>query len=1084
MRTPGLLLSVLAGLCLVAGLAAAETVRPAAVASAKRLPMLFEPNRGQADSSVRYLARGVGQTLFLADREATLVLAKPRPAAKPEDRIRRPPPDATEALALRIAFAGARAGAAVLGRAPTRTTVNHYVGSDRAKWLSGLPTYEEAVYRGLYAGVDLVFRPGDKGLTYDFHVAPGAEPKAIRLSFPTAEKLTLDAAGNLSILVGGEELRQAPPTIYQDIAGRREAIPGGYILRSATEVGFLVGSYDRTRPLVIDPTLDAATTYGGGNREYLDFAAFADGPNGDLFVAGSTTSADLYVVNPTQAARRGNSDGFVARFDASTLDLVYATYLGGDSTDGAASIAVAADGRAHLVGSTNSVNFPTTPTAAQPTAADSYVARLDPAGRLEYASYLGAGWGTYVRTIALSGNRLFIGGETTHPAFATTPLVPGLPSPGSRTAEASDIFIVRLDATSGAQIDARYLGGSASDTLIKLETGGTGELYGVGLSNSVDFPQIGTTPRPFGGIYDVIALKLSAGGESLVYSTRFGGNGDDHGVDVAVDTAGQAYVVGTTWSSNFPQVSPFPGQSPPQQQTSGFLVVLDPSGAIGKASYLGAVAANSDARAIAVGVDPGTIWVGGRTAGAPPAISAENSFNGYIDGFVANVVADSGNLALRSWSYVGGQRFDTVAHIAARSDGSLFVGGTTQSIDFPATLDRRSGTAGSEDIFVARLVQPADLHVVIEDSKDPVLPGERFSYEIIALNDSPRTVTGITARLALPAGCSPMLPLPASCTLAGTTLSCALGTLAGGTHSIPPLDIGVSCNQPGTVTATVSVAGDQTDGNPANNQASETTTVGTPNLLVRTEAFSFVRQELQTAPLYADDPIRFRTTVRNIGSAPATNVVVTNTAPAACTGLPLSSGPGAGTTTFALPAPLAANGSPGDRAEVYVSVRCPAGVHRNSVAVSAANEAATAAADGNRDYVDVAFNTRPTLAVELKMAPEYPRVGGNVGFAITVTNTGSVPAPNTRAVGTFTGDNRVVLYDRQVFAPATCTLSDFAQPSVRIDCAVGTLAPGERRNVVILAGHSVAAGSVRLSVGAEADGSRATADAAGFGILP
>ena len=1216
MRMPGLLLSVLVGLGLAAGAALAQPApRPSTVALGQRFPMLFEPNRGQADARVRYLARGPGQTLLLADREATLVLARPAPAAKPEDRLRRPRPDAVEALALRIAFAGARPQVAISGRAPTRTVINHNVGADRSKWLPGLPTYEEVAYRGLYPGVDLVFRPGEKGLAYDFHVAPGTSPKVIRIAFPTADRLSLDRAGNLVIRIGGEELRQTTPAVYQEVAGRREAVPGGYILRGRAEVGFLIGSYDRTRPLVIDPTLEAGTVFGGGTRESLDFAAFADGPNGDLFVAGSTQSPDLYVVNATQPQLRGTYDGFVARFDAATLELRYATYLGGGGIDGAASVAVAADGRAHVVGWTSSADFPVSPNAAQTARAEMFVARLDPAGQLEYASYLGGTQRSDARAVALSGNRLFVVGETMDRGFATTPLLPGLPPASGRGPTQFHIFIARLDAASGALIDARYLGGSSGDAAVKLAADGAGQIYGVGFTHSSDFPQIGATPQPFGGSTDGLAFKLSAGGDSLVYSTRFGGNSSDNAFAVAVDASGHAHVAGETWSTNFPQVSPIPGQAPPQRQTSGFYVVLDPLGGLVRSTYLGAITQNTDAKAVAIGAEPDTVWVGGRTDGAPATTPAENALSGYSDGYVVNVATGAGGPALRSWTYVGGQGYESVGHIAARPDGSLIVAGTTSSLDFPATLVRRNGVAGSDDVFVARLVPPGDLRVVIDDSKDPVQPNERFSYEITVLNDGTATATGAAVALTLPAGCSPVLPLPGSCTLAGSTVGCAVGTLAGGSHTIPPLGIAASCGQRGSHTATAVVSATTADSNPANNTASETTTVGAadllvsvqavdaasrqpltqpvyandpvgfratvrnlgavpadgvsvastvsagcsfvdpagpgaggtatfpltnplapagqpgdrataditvrcaagvqrdtvsvsatnepadlaqadnrdqaevivldpgyPNLLVRTEALSFIRQE--PPPLYADDPLRFRATVRNIGPAPAMNVVVTNTAPPLCgpvdnfgTGEP-------GTTTFALPNPLAPMGSAGDTAAVYVSVRCPAGEHRNSVTVAAANEPAPQAADGNQDHVDVFVRVRPILRVETDVHPDVLRVGGIGRFGVRLSNTGPVTAPNPRLIVTIDVGDRVQLYDRTVFPWATCQPTTTTQPVMRTECTAGDLQPGQTRVMIEFSGFLLAPGRIRLTAAAEAEGARATASVEGHNIVP
>ena len=187
---------------------------------------------GQATAPVEYVARGVGYTLLLGPNEAALAL---RPAAdaagaeRPADLARlalaspEAPPTGEAETVLRMQLVGASDGAASGGEAALPGVVHYYLGDDPAAWRTDVPTYGQVRYREVYPGIDLVYYGSGGQLEYDFVVAPGADPARVRLRFPGADTVAVDAQGDLVLSVGGTELRQRAGAI----SGARRRAPGG-----------------------------------------------------------------------------------------------------------------------------------------------------------------------------------------------------------------------------------------------------------------------------------------------------------------------------------------------------------------------------------------------------------------------------------------------------------------------------------------------------------------------------------------------------------------------------------------------------------------------------------------------------------------------------------------------------------------------------------------------------------------------------------------------------------------------------------------------------------------------------------------
>ncbi|HXM94206.1 MAG TPA: SBBP repeat-containing protein [Candidatus Dormibacteraeota bacterium] len=630
------------------------TTKIAVSESYGKLPLSFEANVGQTSSQVKFLSRGQGYTLFLTPSgEAVLALRKSVPKRdplKPTALVSMPAPpipDATGPLAIvRMKLVGANAKPRVEALDELPGKANYLIGNDPKKWRTNVPLYAKVRYREVYPGVDLVYYGNQRQLEHDFIVAPGADPRSITLNLAGAEKLSLDPQGALVLAVKDGELRMDKPRIYQEVDGARREISGGYVLKSAYQVGFQIAAYDATRLLIIDPTL-FYSTYLGGNSTDVGQGIAVDAA-GNAYVTGYTTSINFpTTVGTFQTANGGSYDAFVTKLNPTgTAPLVYSTYLGGSNFDLGYGIAVDNLGNAYVTGYTCSSNFPTTPLAFQTALqsfCDAFVTKLNPAGSAPlYSTYLGGNSADFGQGIAVdSTGSAYVTGYTYSSNFPTTPGAFQTTFAGGYHA-----FVTKLNPTGTAPlVYSTYLGGNSTDVGQGIAVDAAGNAYVTGVTCSTNFP---TTPGAFqtanasGGCTDAFVTKLNpVGSAPLVYSTYLGGFSADYGQGIVVDSTGSAYVTGYTNSSNFPTtLGAF--QAANQGGFDAFVTALNPLGTapLVYSTYLGG--SNLDyGQGIAVD-STGSAYVTGYTDSSnfpttPGAFQTANASGGCCDAFVAKI---------------------------------------------------------------------------------------------------------------------------------------------------------------------------------------------------------------------------------------------------------------------------------------------------------------------------------------------------------------------------------------------------------------------------------------------------------------
>ena len=254
-----------------------QTVTPDLAAHAQvrerygNLPLSFEANHGQSDSTVKFLSRGSGYSLFLTSNEAVLVLSQSEAdESRKASRVARTavPASHRKSAVVRMTLVNANPQSQATGHDELPGKSNYFIGNDPAKWRTNIPTYAKVKYEGVYPGVDLVYYGNQGQLEYDFVVAPGADPGLVTLAFEGAREIHIDARGELVLGVEGGEVRQHKPVVYQEVAGVKQEVAGRYVMKGTRQVGFRVAAYDPSRPLIIDPVLVYSTYLGGSGGEW------------------------------------------------------------------------------------------------------------------------------------------------------------------------------------------------------------------------------------------------------------------------------------------------------------------------------------------------------------------------------------------------------------------------------------------------------------------------------------------------------------------------------------------------------------------------------------------------------------------------------------------------------------------------------------------------------------------------------------------------------------------------------------------------------------------------------------------------
>ena len=567
-----------------------------------RPQLSFEKNLGQTHESVDFTARGRRYAATLHAGSYSLALRTggggkpPRWTLSPLERFARPP---STPWVISMYLAGANSEAAAEGLEPLAARSHYLRGKDPSEWLTDVPHYGRVRYQDVYPGIDIEYYGNSGAMEFDFLIQPGADPGRIRMDFG-AVSVEIDDDGDLVFRKGEHELRHRKPAVYQTLAAQRAEIEGRYNLEEDGTVTFRLSDYDAGLTVVIDPLIDWQETIGGSGDDR--FNSVAIGPDGTIHVAGTTESSDI----PTQGGwgkqpPGGPSDAYVATFRPDG-GLISATYLGGSGRDVNEDIAVDRNGVRYVIGTTNSLNYPTTDGAFQRMygggPADAVVTILSPDGsELVGSTYLGGpsldlGTGIaldnqgvnalsvdeLVQLVLRPGDPGFIATGTTFGVFPVTPeaLQPDNMGEG-------DVFVSWIDRLARSLYSSTLFGGSGLDFAVDIVVDDDGGPHILIETNS---PNLFTTDDAFqpqlGGWFDAFLLGLPAlfddpgaeeGFDRIGYASYLGEPGDE-GVGGTAAELFRYFWFGGRTTGGLPTTSNAPKPDYPGGPTAGFLVRL------------------------------------------------------------------------------------------------------------------------------------------------------------------------------------------------------------------------------------------------------------------------------------------------------------------------------------------------------------------------------------------------------------------------------------------------------------------------------------------------------------------------------
>ncbi len=670
------------------------------------LPIRFEPNVGQTDRPVQFLTRANGYTLFLTASEAVMVFGGQaiRSTRDGDDVATK-----SGASVLRMGFVGANPQPRVEGEDALPGITNYIIGQNPASWHTDIVSFAKVRYHDIYPGIDLVYYGHKHNVEYDFVLSAGVDPAAIRLKLDGAESALVSAAGELVVKVAGGELRQQAPVIYQNGPSGAELVTGGYVVQG-DEIAFNVGSFDRSRALIIDPVLAYSTFLGGSGSDQAN--AIDVGATGDAYVTGATSSVNFPIQGVPASVQHGNQDVFVTKMSLAGSSLTYSTYIGGIGTDIANDIVVSAAGTAYITGSTTSIDYPvvTPAIAAQVGGTDAFLTKLTSAGNgLVYSTYWGStGFEEGTGVTVDPADNAYISGNTSAPNFPTqTPFQAAL-------AGGMDAFMTKFSVAGNSIVYSTYLGGAGDDFAFDMAVADDAAVFVVGSSNSANFPTTASSVQPAkSGARDGFLTHFSLAGNALLYSTYLGGSGDDEIFGMVIDAPMNAYLTGRTTSTNFPTLTPaqllYGGGV-----NDAFATKISPNGgAIIYSTYIGG-SGDDQGRGIAIDGATDAFVTGSTTSANFPTRSPFQTFlKGPSDAFVTQL-NPSGSAWIYS-TYLGGSSNDSGQGVAVDLIGSAFVAGWTESLNFPRLNPFQSVFGGVRDAFVTKLVDSAISDLIFAD---------------------------------------------------------------------------------------------------------------------------------------------------------------------------------------------------------------------------------------------------------------------------------------------------------------------------------------------------------------------------------
>ncbi|MES2382262.1 MAG: SBBP repeat-containing protein [Bacteroidota bacterium] len=636
---------------------------------------------------------------------------------------------------------------------------NYFIGNDKSKWASFVGLYNEAIVKNIYGGIDIRYYFDNGALRYDYIVNPNADPSQIKFNINGTDKTSIDNNGDLIVQTSLGEVKQTKLFTYQNINNTKQTINSHFALLKDGSYTFTLGTYNKSKPLIIDPLI--FSTFSGGTDNDYGIAIKTDAFNA-VYVSGYTNSSNYPIVAGSYAIFKNNNyDVFVTKLNSNLNTLTYSTFIGGVSDDILFDLTIDSSLNVYITGSTRSSNYPTTvnayDTSFNNTTAyeDVFITKLNPSGSaLVVSSFLGGSLADKSKRIILDKERnIYIAGYTKSTDFPKTS------GAFTNSYNTSNLFITKLAASGNSLVFSTTL-----TTISSSLFSGNNTYYGDlaiddssyiyvatnGASNLLPSPGINNN---FGPGNHISLLKLDPSCTTPLYLTQFGGNSKttDIVAAIGIDQSQNVYVTGT----NMPEVTgintfPTTPGAFSRTNTGGYDVFVTKFNQTGGMVYSTLIGGPAQDYVSEINIDENNNavicgFLSLYLTTIPPVVfpttsnAFDTSFNGTLsneDAFIT-ILNETGSALLYS-SYIGGTTRDYAYDLAYANNASILVTGSTNSFNFPTTPGtfRTIISSSSSDAFVFK-INKCPFNLNQQPVSQSIVTNNNVSFNVIA--SSPTT---------------------------------------------------------------------------------------------------------------------------------------------------------------------------------------------------------------------------------------------------------------------------------------------------------------------------------------------------------
>ncbi|MCX7696278.1 MAG: SBBP repeat-containing protein [Bacteroidales bacterium] len=582
------------------------------------------------------------------------------------------------------------------GKLKLQSYHNYFLGNDPQKHKSQIALYREIVMKEIYQGIDIRYYFDRGFLRFDFIVHAGANLDQICFTLEGHDKLVfVNNQITFSTILGECSINDLRS--YQE----EETISSKFVKEN--NLFFIkTGPYDKTRTLIIDPVIFSAYVGGSGYDESYDIAV---DEMKNVYITGQTCSPN-YDITPGvfQINSQDDANAFVTKFNSTGTEMIFSTYIGGSKCESAYGLCVDADHNIFIVGETSSEDFPSTSHAFQNNLTGNinlFMVKLNMLGNsLIYSTFTG-GTGNDIATDLAIDNKynVYVTGFTFSDNFPITENAFQQTNDGG-----SDVFVIRFSAHEMKMDFSTLLGGCADDIPNGIAIDNNRFIYITGITFSHDFDiTTNTFQTSYGGMMDGFITKIDPTGSQLIYSTYVGSENDDYAKKIATDEEGNAYVVGYTYSVDFPTTS---STIQPTYDGNGdaFILKLNPEGNFLIFSTLLGGNGFECAQDIALDKSKNIVITGMTSSTDFPTLGDTIQLifgGGYCDAFLS-MINSSGSLIIYS-TFIGGSDDEWCHALAIDNNNEIYVTGFTYSEDFSLPENSfHSLYSGNGDVFVIK----------------------------------------------------------------------------------------------------------------------------------------------------------------------------------------------------------------------------------------------------------------------------------------------------------------------------------------------------------------------------------------------